>query len=140
MLQDFFSHAPWLQIIVAGVAYFALGAIWYAPPVFGKYWAAQHKVEMTEESKKKVPILFGSTFLLGMVMAMGMGLALHVMQAPGTCINGIKTGLFIGGFFCALPIGINYLYTGKPFPLWIIDSGYHVIGLTLMGIILSVWH
>lgn len=141
MLQHYFGeHAPWLQIFVAGVAYFMLGAVWYARPVFGNYWAAQHKIEMTEESKKKVPVLFASTFLLGLLMATGMGLALHAMQAPGTCMNGIKTGLFIGGVFCALPIGVNYLYTSKPFKLWFIDAGYHVLGMTLMGIILSVWH
>lgn len=140
MLQHFFSHAPWLQIVVAGVAYFLIGAVWYAKPVFGNYWAATHKVEMTEESKKRAPMLFGMTFVLGLLMAMGMGLALHAMQAPGTCMNGIKTGLFVGGVFCALPMGINYGYTGKPMKLWVIDAGYHVVGLTLMGIILSVWH
>lgn len=141
MIHHYFSeHAPWLQILVAGIAYFALGAVWYAPPVFGNYWAAQHKVEMTEESKKKMPMLFAGTFLLGLLMATGMGLALHAMQAPGTCMNGLKTGLFVGGAFCALPIGVNYLYTAKPFRLWLVDSGYHVIGLMIMGIILSVWH
>jgi hypothetical protein len=140
MLQDFLSHAPWLQIIVAGVAFFAIGAVWYAPPVFGKKWQEAHKIEMNEESKKRIPMLFASTFVIGLLMAFGMGAALHVMQAPGTCMNGIKTGLFLGGMFCALPIGINYLYTGKSFMVWIIDAGYHVVGLTLMGIILSVWH
>ena len=141
MLQHYFGeHAPWLQILVAGVAYFCLGAIWYAKPVFGNYWAAQHKIVMTEESKKKVPILFASTFILGIFMAAGIGLALHAMNAPGTCMNGIKTGFFLGGVFCALPIGINYLYTAKPFKLWFIDAGYHVVGMVLMGIILSVWH
>jgi hypothetical protein len=140
MIQEFFAHAPWLHILVAGVAYFMLGAVWYAPPVFGKYWAEQHKIVMTEESKKKVPVLFASTFVLGLFMATGVALALYVMQAPGTCMNGIKTGLFLGGAFTALPIGINYLYFGKPFKLWIIDAGYHVVGITLMGIILSVWH
>lgn len=140
MIQEFFAHAPWLQIVVAGIAYFAVGAVWYAPPVFGKYWAAQHKIEMTEESKKRVPMLMVSTLLLGILMSMGMAIALHAMQAPGTCMNGIKTGLFLGGAFSALPIGINYLYFNKPFKLWVIDAGYHVVGLTLMGIILSVWH
>jgi hypothetical protein len=139
MLQTFFAHAPWLQIIVAGLAYFVVGAIWYARPVFGNYWAAQHNVQMTEESKKKIPMIFGSTLLLNLLMAVGMAMALYAMQAPGTCMHGIKTGLFLGGVFCALPMGINYLYTGKPFKLWFIDAGYHVVGITLMGIILSVW-
>ena len=140
MIQEFFSNAHWLQIIVSGVAFFAIGAVWYAPPVFGKMWQEGHKIEMTEESKKRVPMLFASTFVIGILMSIGIGLAMYVMQAPGTCMNGIKTGLFLSGVFTALPMGINYLYTGKPFKLWFIDAGYHVVGITLMSIIQSVWH
>lgn len=140
MIQEFFSHAPWLQIAVAGIAYFLLGAIWYQRSVFGNYWAAQHNIQITEESKKRMPMLMISTLLLTFGMTVGMGLALYVMQAPGTCMNGIKTGLFLSGVFCAAPMGINYLYTQKTFKLWIIDAGYHVVGVTLAGIILSVWH
>jgi hypothetical protein len=29
MGTDVFSNLPWLQIILAGVAYFILGAVWY---------------------------------------------------------------------------------------------------------------
>lgn len=140
MIQHYFSNAPWLHIAVAGIAYFALGAIWYTPAVFGKYWAVQHNIQMTEETKKRMPMLMVSTFLLTITLALAMGLLLHLMQAPGTCMSGIKAGLFVGGAFCALPVGINYLYTAKPIKLWFIDAGYHVAGLTLTGIILSVWH
>lgn len=140
MIQEFFSHAPWLQLAVAGIAYFLLGAIWYQRSVFGNYWAAQHNIQITDESKKRMPMLMISTLLLTFGMTVGMGLALYVMQAPGTCMNGIKTGLFLSGVFCAAPMGINYLYTQKPFKLWIIDAGYHVAGVTLAAIILSVWH
>lgn len=140
MIQEFFSHAAWLQIAVATVAYFLLGAVWYQRRVFGNYWAAQHNIQVTEESKKKMPMMMISTLLLNFGMTLGMGIALYAMQAPGTLMNGIKTGLFLGGVFCAAPIGINYLYTQKSIKLWIIDAGYHVVGLTLAGIILSVWH
>lgn len=140
MLQTFLSNAPWLQIAVAGIAYFILGALWYARPVFGNVWAAGHNIVMTEESKKRMPMMMIMTLLATVAMTIGMGLAMHVMQAPGTCMNGIKTGLFMGGVFAALPMGINYLYLGKSFKLWLIDAGYHVVGLTLVGIILSVWH
>lgn len=140
MIQQFFATAPWLQLAVSGLAYFCLGAIWYARPVFGNYWAQQHNIQMTEESKKRMPMLMISTLLLTFAMTLGMGIAMYVMQAPGTCMNGIKTGLFLSGVFTALPMGINYLYTSKSFKLWIIDAGYHVVGLVLVGIILSVWH
>lgn len=142
MLQNYFSHAPWLQIIVATVAYFCIGAIWYMPAVFGTVWAAGHKIDMSnkEEGKKRLPMLMAQTFVLSLGMGIGMGLLLYVLQAPATCISGIKAGLLVSGVFCAAPMAINYSYTGKSIKLWMIDAGYHVIGITLMGIILSVWH
>lgn len=140
MIQNYFSHAPWLQIAVAGIAYFVLGAVWYMPALFGKYWAEKHNIQMNDDSKRRMPMLMVATFLLNIAMAVGMGLLLYLMQSPGTCTSGIKAGLFVGGIFCAAPIAINYLYTAKPIKLWFIDAGYHVAGITLMGIILSVWH
>lgn len=139
MIQHYLSNAPWLHIAVAGIAYFILGAIWHTPALFGKYWAEKHSIQMNEEPKKKMPRMIGA-FLFSIVMAFGMGLVLHLMQSPGTCMNGIKAGLFFGAVFAAAPIAINYLYTSKPIKLWLIDAGYHVVGITLMGIILSVWH
>lgn len=140
MLQNFLSHAPWLQIAVATIAYFAIGAIWYMPAVFGKYWGEQHNVQMTEESKKRMPMLFGSTFVLSFILCFGTALLLYISQSPGTCMAGIKAGLFVSGIFCSMPMAINYLYVGKPFKLLLIDAGYHIVGVTLSGIILSVWH
>ncbi len=140
MLKEFFANAHWLQIAVAGIIYFCLGAVWYARPVFGNYWAAQHKIEMTEESKKRMPMLMISTLIICILMTLGTALAMFVMQAPGTCMNGIKTGLFLSGVFVSLPFAVNYLYTSKPIKLWIIDAGYHVVGVTLGAIIMSVWH
>ena len=141
MLQNYFSHAPWLQIIVSAVAYFAIGAIWYMPAVFGNAWAAGHKLDRSnsEEMKKTLPKLMAITFVLTFLIAVGMGLLLYVLQAPGTCMSGIKAGLMVSGIFCVLPMGINYAYTGKSIKLLCIDGGYHVIGITLMGIIMSVW-
>ncbi len=140
MIQHYFSNAPWLQIAVAGIAYFVLGAIWYMPALFGKYWAEKHGIQMNEESKKRMPMIMIMTFLFNIAMAVGMGLVLHISQSPGTCMSGIKAGLLVSAVFTAAPIGINYLYTAKPLKLWIIDAGYHVGGITLMAIILSVWH
>src|ERR1044072_722351 len=97
MIQNYFANAHWLQVAVAGIAYFCLGAVWYARPVFGNYWAAKHNIVMNEDSKKRMPMLMISTLLLNLGMALGVGLALYVMQAPGTCMNGIKTGLFLSG-------------------------------------------
>ena len=40
----------YLAVLVAGIVYFALGAVWYARPVFGKAW--MEGVGKTEEQIK----------------------------------------------------------------------------------------
>lgn len=35
MSFDVLGDLNWLAVVVAAIAYFALGALWYAPPVFG---------------------------------------------------------------------------------------------------------
>jgi len=40
MSFDTLNDLNWLAVIVAALAYFVIGALWYAPPVFGKAWMA----------------------------------------------------------------------------------------------------
>lgn len=140
MLQTYFSHAPWLQIIVSAVVYFGIGAVWYAPPVFGNYWGAAHKIDMTnkDEARKQMPRLFATTFVLTFLMVLVLGL-LFAKMGTVKCVPGIEAGLCISGFIAAA-LGINYSYLQKPFKLWVIDSGYHAVGLALSGAILAAWH
>jgi Protein of unknown function (DUF1761) len=35
---DVLGDLNWLAVIVATLAYFFLGALWFAPPVFGSTW------------------------------------------------------------------------------------------------------
>lgn len=39
MSFDVLSELNWLAVLVATVAYFVLGGIWYSNPVFGRAWA-----------------------------------------------------------------------------------------------------
>ncbi len=45
---DVLGDLNWLAVIVAAIAYFVLGAIWYAPPVLGNAWMRAGGVEMPE--------------------------------------------------------------------------------------------
>jgi hypothetical protein len=39
MVFDYASDIEWVAVVVAAVAGFAVGSVWFAPPVFGNYWA-----------------------------------------------------------------------------------------------------
>lgn len=36
MSLDTLGDLNWLAVVAATLAYFALGAVWYAPPIFGR--------------------------------------------------------------------------------------------------------
>src|SRR5690242_15571372 len=40
------QHVNWIAILLGSVAYFVIGALWYSPFLFGKTWAAGHKIDM----------------------------------------------------------------------------------------------
>jgi hypothetical protein len=36
-------------------------------------------------------------------------------------------------------VGSNYAFTGKPIALYLIDAGYPLVSLCMMGALLAVW-
>jgi hypothetical protein len=143
LLKDFFHHANWLAIAVAAISYFALGALWFSV-LFGKPWMAGHNIQKPEtpEAKaamgKQMPMLMIKTFLMNVIMAIG--IAILVMRFGSiNCMAGIKLGILLSGIGM-IPLVMSHMYLMKSVKVSIIDAGYHLVGITLMTIILSVWH
>ncbi|HTL80400.1 MAG TPA: DUF1761 domain-containing protein [Bacteroidia bacterium] len=143
MLQQFFSHANWLAIGVAALSYYALGALWFSV-LFGKPWAAAHGIQMPindadkAKMRKQMPKLMVVTLLMNIVVALGVGLVIYATSTHD-CVHGIKWGLLLS-VFAAVPMCMGHMYTMKKMSLWFIDGAYHTIAITLMSIIISVWH
>jgi hypothetical protein len=58
MTFDALGDLNWLAVIVAALAYFAIGAVWYAPPVFGKAWMAAGGMAMPEAGTRPSPAIY----------------------------------------------------------------------------------
>jgi hypothetical protein len=50
---------------------------------------------------------------------------------------GTSVGLAAGLGWVATSYGINYLFAGRKFGLWLIDGGYHALQFTLYGAIIG---
>ncbi|MEO5643254.1 MAG: DUF1761 domain-containing protein [Bacteroidia bacterium] len=143
ILKNFCENANWLAIIVATLAYFFLGAIWYTKILFAKPWMAGHGIkEPTAEEKKamggKLAGMMIGSILISFISACVIALLAYALQST-TAMSGIKLGLACG-VFAAGPICMSYIYLQKPFKLWLIDSGYHVVSYIIVAVIISVWH
>lgn len=135
-----FAHVNILAVIVATLAAFALGAVWYTA-LFGKRWVKE--LGIPEEQLKEganMGRIFGTCLLLTFVMGLGLAFLWH-NEDPAN-LNwqmGLYHGLLIGVFFVAPSTGINYLYQRKSLLLWLIDVSYQVVFLGLMGAIIGAW-
>ena len=133
-----FSHLNWLAVLVAGVAYFALGAIWYSF-IFKNSWIRLSGVNINDPNAKKgVGGVMLTSLLLMIVCSIGLALFLSRV-GPSSWMSGAKVGLIAGICFSATAISISYLYEKRPLGLHLINAGYNVAGCVIAGIILAVW-
>lgn len=139
MDTQIFSQINWLAVLVATIAYFGAGAIWYHKGVFGTKWAQGHGLNMNDpEAKKGAGKIMMMSFLSFVVITIALAL-LVVKLNLSVFMSGVKLGLITGVGFSWMTIYISYLYTKKPVSTHIIDGLYHVIGQIIAAIILCLW-
>jgi hypothetical protein len=131
----------YLAVAVAAVISFGLGALWYSPVMFGKAW--QKELGFSDEylQSGNMGKIFGSSVILMLIMALGLAVLLNARWGDSvTLMSGIKHGLFVGVAFVGASMGINMLYQRKSLKLWLIDAGYQILFLLIMGAIIGAWH
>jgi hypothetical protein len=138
MGTDFLSHINWLAVLVAGIAYFLLGAIWYSF-LFKNAWIRLSGVNMNDPNLKKgVGQTMFLSFILMLIASAGLAILLVYFQ-PHTLELGIKLGLLVGVCFSATAVSISYLYEKRPLGIYFINGGYNVVGTILAAIVLCLW-
>lgn len=139
MDTSIFSHINWLAVLVAAIAYFASGAIWYSKPVFGTIWAQGHGLNMNDpDARKGAGRIMMMSFISFVIITIA--LAILVVKLNLTFfMSGVKLGLITGAGFSWMTIYISYIYTKKPKSIHLIDGLYHVVGQIIAAIILCLW-
>ena len=140
MDTSIFSHINWLAVLVAGLAYFALGALWYSKLLFANSWIKLSGVNVNDPNAKKGMAQTMLTSLVMMIICcLGLALILYKMKAGGNWMTGAKVGLIAGICFSSTGISISYLYEKKPFSLQLINGAYNTVGCIVAGIIIAMW-
>lgn len=126
----------WLAVIVAALSTFLIGGLWYSPAVFGKAWMKENG--FTEESMKggNMAKIFGLAFLLGFIASINLAMFLG-NETDATM--GAFYGFLAGFGWVATFVGTHYLFERKSFKLFLINAGYSIVALTVMGVIIGAW-
>ena len=127
-------------VLVATLAFWALGALWYSPVLFGKRWQKEVGFNEGEIKHMNMVKVFGTSFVLMLFMVWALNFVINSHKPEDvSLLRGLHYGAFTGLFFCMLTMGINYLYQRRSVLLWLIDGFYMILGLGIAGMILGVW-
>lgn len=117
--------------LVATIAGFALGALWYGP-LFGRTW--MRAAGTTAEDLRRdfnAARTYSATFVLGLIASYVFGL--YLGPNPGRAFAAVA-GAAAGLCWVATALATNYLFERKPVVLIAINGGYHAVRFTLIGL------
>ena len=128
----------YLSVLVAGVAYMVLGAIWYSSAIFGKAWMKGIGKTKEQVTKNFSVISYIWTLIASFVLAYGVA---RIMLWHGTTSigGGVLVGVLVGVCFVLTTFSINDSFERRPLGLTIGNILYHMIGLAIVGIIIAAW-
>lgn len=124
----------WLAVLVATLSAFIIGGLWYGP-LFGAAWMNEHGFEEEDLEDVSMGRIYGIAFVLEFVMAVNLAFFLGGSSVGEGALYGFLTGFG----WIAMAMGVNYLFARESVTLWLIDSFYFVVSLTLMGVIIAAW-
>jgi hypothetical protein len=154
----------YLAILVATLATFVVGFLWYGP-LFGKAWMAENGFTKEELGKSNMLKVFGLTFVFTLFFAFFMQvLVIHQFGALGmiggdvtkgsqsfvdfmaeygtafrTYKHGALHGLMSGIFFAFPMIAVNGLFERKSWKYIFIHAGYWTVNMIIIGAIVCGW-
>lgn len=132
MLSQLFNQSNWLPILLAAVAYWVIGALWYG--ILGKRWmAAAGLTKEKIQASSKIVYLY--SFLLEFIIVLVMATIVNTCGMTKLS-DAAELGLLIGLVLSGFTTWVHYMYTGQKKDLYWIDAGYTTIASIAACVIL----
>ena len=125
----------WIAVIVAAVASFALGGLWYSPVLFGKVWQREAGISDEKLKQGNMVKIFGLSLVLSLLAAWNFA---NFLGPRPSIVFGTAVGASAGLLWVASSFGINYLFERKSFKLFLINGGYHTAQFAIIGLVLAL--
>ena len=139
-------HTNWIAVIVAAVAHFFIGWLWFSV-LFMKPWMKEmgldkltpkQRKEGMKDMPKSMAINFGTLLVTAWVLSYVIVYAGAFYKATGIQA-GIQSAVWVWlGFFATTMVN-SVIWEKKSWKLYGINVSHHLAGLLAMGIILGAW-
>lgn len=135
-----FAGVNYVAILIAAIAAWITGAVWYG--IFGKQWlAASGRTQEDIGMKRGTPAFylpFVVAFIANVVMAWVLaGVIFHAAPGQFTVRNGIISAALVWLGFVVTTIAVNNAFGGRKPVLTLIDAGHWLAALIVTGAILG---
>lgn len=127
-------------IVVATIANMALGFLWYSPYLFGNQWIKfmGFTEKSMNEAKKKIGPMYGLATLGALVMAYVLALVLSQLNIT-TMEKALQITFWLWLGF-VMPVQLTeVIFGGKKFQIFFINTGYQLVSIIIMTLILFQW-
>jgi hypothetical protein len=128
-------------VFVSALAYWMLGAVWYSSLLFERPFIAlkgftPEQLEAVRASSHAGEI--GAALAVSLLTAYVLA---HFVKFTGaeTAASGSLAGFWLWLGFVVTTNLSTVLFEGRPVGLYLINNGYHLVGLLGMGALLAVW-
>ena len=141
MSLDTLGDLNWIAVIVAALAYFALGALWYSPVLLGNQWMSATGMTMPEDGQRPGPAIYIAPLIGDLVSAIATGM-LAAATGSTTFGDGLLLGLVVAIGYSVVLTGVTATFSHgmpKPWTWFWITASYNVVGLAIVGVIVSIW-
>ena len=124
-------------VLVAALANFLIGGLWYSPALMGKAWMRANGFSAADLKKGSPAVIFGVSFVFCLIMAANLAAFLN---SPETTLGfAVLAGLAAGLGWAAMGLGVVALFERRPWSYILINGGYLTVSFAAMGAILGAW-
>lgn len=139
VLTHHFSNINWWAVVVAALASYVVGGIWYAPPVLGNRWMKLLGLKKKDMQGGNMVFQFGLSGVLALVMAVGLATLMCALDFT-TVRQGAFLGFLVALVFVSANRGVHSLFERKGgFELFVINMGHDVAYFALAGAIIGAF-
>ena len=128
-------NVSWLAVLLAAVAAFAIGALWYSPLLFAQAW--QREAGLSDERLRdgRQGVVFGSAFALLVVAA---AVFAAFLGPQPSLMLGVGAGFAAGLAWVAAGVAVLYLFERRSLRLLLINGGYLTLAFPALGLVIAL--